>query len=222
MSIEIKRSADGSHTLYNSLLNEHYHSMHGAIQESEHVFIGAGLRACHKKDLHVLEIGFGTGLNALLTFFNAYDTGKTIYYEACEPYPLPQAVWQQLNYPEILEYAGATDVFEAMHQADWDTDVKISERFVLCKRSVRAEDAIFRQNLSDLIFFDSFCPAVQPELWTKDIFLKLFKATAGNGILVTYSAKGQVRRNLAEAGYMVERLPGPPGKREMLRGRKLL
>lgn len=222
MSIEIKESADGSPTLYDSLLNEHYHSMHGAIQESEYVFIGAGLRACHQKDLHVLEIGFGTGLNALLTFFNAYDTGKTIYYEACEPYPLPQAFLQQLNYPELLEYARATDVFRAMHEAEWEKDVKISDRFVLCKKKVKAEHSELRHNFFDLIYFDAFCPAVQPELWTKEIFVKIFDATAGNGILVTYSATGQVRRNLAEAGYKVERLPGPPGKREMLRGRKLL
>lgn len=217
---ELKLTGDGSHTLYIPEFNEHYHSTHGAIQESLHVFINAGLKACQKKQLNILEIGFGTGLNALLTIQEAKASDLEISYVCFEPYPLPDAVWQQLNYPDLCDLDTENDIYAAMHKAPWNKVEMLNKRFKILKKAERIEHALLPATFFDLIYFDAFAPAVQAELWTFDIFNKLFSATQNDGILVTYSAMGEVRRNLMKSGFKVERLPGPPGKREMLRARK--
>ncbi len=220
MKTDLVVSADGSHTLFVPGLNEHYHSVHGAVQESMHVFINAGLRVCERSQINILEIGFGTGLNALLTFLETESTGKTVNYFSFEPFPLLPEVWKKLNYPGILSKPGLAEVFTKMHQSPWGREVALSERFNLLKYNERVEEAFLSSNFFHLVFFDAFAPAVQPELWAYAVFKKLFDACAKDAILVTYSATGQVRRNLESAGFEVERIPGPPGKREMLRARK--
>jgi tRNA U34 5-methylaminomethyl-2-thiouridine-forming methyltransferase MnmC len=213
-------SEDGSHTLYVPELNEHYHSVHGAIQESLHVFINAGLRACSQKKLNILEIGFGTGLNAFLTFIEADKQNFELNYITYEPFALQTETWQQLNYPQLFNNPRDSEIFTLLHEAVWGIPVALGDNFVLHKRDEKIEDAILPEHFFNLIYFDAFAPAVQPELWTYQIFKKIFEATASDGILVTYSAMGEVRRNLIKAGFIVERIPGPPGKREMLRAIK--
>jgi tRNA U34 5-methylaminomethyl-2-thiouridine-forming methyltransferase MnmC len=222
MQTDLVISADGSHTLFVPGLNEHYHSVHGAVQESVHVFINAGLKACEPQQINILEIGFGTGLNALLTFLETESNGKTVNYFSYEPFPLAPEVWKKLNYPEIFKHAQAAEAFEEMHTAAWGRGEAVAGNFVLCKNLEKIEDAELKSNHFHLVYFDAFAPAVQPELWTNAVFNKIFEACTKDAILVTYSATGQVRRNLESTGFEVERIPGPPGKREMLRAKKML
>jgi tRNA U34 5-methylaminomethyl-2-thiouridine-forming methyltransferase MnmC len=211
---------DGSHTIYLEELNEHYHSVHGALQESRHVFINAGLKACSSQQLNILEIGFGTGLNALLTFFES-EAGKfQIHYTACEPFPLAEQLWKQLNYANLFSEENAGLFLKKMHTTDFDHEVQISRNFRFLKIAEKIENVKLPADHFHLVYFDAFAPAVQPELWTYQVFKKLFDATAIDGVLVTYSAMGEVRRSMIKAGFEVERLPGPPGKREMLRAVK--
>lgn len=215
-------SEDGSHTLFVPELNEHYHSVYGAMQESTHVFINAGLKACTCQQLNILEVGFGTGLNALLTFFEAAKQKLNIFYSTYEPYPLDENTWMQLNYSQFLgqDQVYTKKVLKLMHSGAWNIKLEIGKAFTLQKFGEKIEVANLPGDFFNLIFFDAFSPTVQPELWTYELFSKLFEATRENGILVTYSAKGEVRRRLNKAGYQTERLPGPPGKLEMLRARK--
>jgi tRNA U34 5-methylaminomethyl-2-thiouridine-forming methyltransferase MnmC len=217
---EIILSEDGSHTLFVPELCEHYHSVHGAMQESRHVFINAGLKACKQEQLNVLEIGFGTGLNALLTFYEAEMSGLEINYMAYEPFPLGSEIWQELNHWQFIDHAKARKTFDLMHASEWGRGVALSEKYMLQKIALNIEQAILPENYFNLVYFDAFAPAIQPELWTLQIFSKIYQGVAADGILVTYSAMGEVRRNLKQAGFIVERLPGPPGKREMLRAWK--
>ena len=222
MAAEIITTKDGSHTLYVPDLHEYYHSVYGAIQESQHVYIKAGLEAVKQEQINILEVGFGTGLNALLTFFHARLAGTVIHYHAYEPFPLPAEIWQKLNYDTLTKGLQDTTLFHRIHQSPCKTTVSLSSGFNFIKLYEKIEHAELPGNFFDLIYFDAFAPAVQPELWTIHVFKKLFEATAVNGILVTYSAMGEVRRNLKKAGYAVERLAGPPGKREMLRAQKVI
>jgi tRNA U34 5-methylaminomethyl-2-thiouridine-forming methyltransferase MnmC len=217
---EIILSEDGSHTLFVPELREYYHSVHGAVQESRHVFINAGLKACKQEQLNVLEIGFGTGLNAFLSFYEAEMLGLEINYMAYEPFPLGSEIWKELNHWQFIDHAKARDTFNLIHASEWGGGVALSERFTLKKIIEEIEKAILPENYFNLVYFDAFAPAIQPELWTLQIFSKIYRAVAADGILVTYSAMGEVRRNLIKAGFSVERLPGPPGKREMLRAWK--
>lgn len=220
MKIEPRLTLDGSLTLYHTTLDEHYHSTFGAIQESEHVFIHSGLRACEKKCLHVLEVGFGTGLNCFLTVLECALTAKQICYTAIEKYPLPPAIWQQLNYGINLQQEQQL-LFERLHQSAWNRAEVISANLELMKmeRDLLEVDFSALKGV-DLVYFDAFSPDKQPELWERQVFDAIFGVMNEGGILVTYCAKGVVRRTLQAAGFRVERIPGPPGKREMIRAEK--
>jgi len=224
MNRKIITTADGSNSIYAADWDEHYHSVHGAVQESEHIFIKSGLGADSLKSLDkisVLEIGFGTGLNALLTCFSAKKTQIQIQYTAIEPYPLNNNELQQLNYGKILPYAQANEVFSLIHTAEWEKWVQIADCFSLCKHKISALEINFPQNSFNLVYFDAFSPDVQPELWSNVLFEKIYNSMIQNGIFVTYSVKGIVKRALKQAGFCVKKLPGPAGKREILCGKKL-
>lgn len=211
-------TADGSHTLYVPELDEHYHSTNGAVQESTHVFIEAGLKRIEKNDIKILEIGFGTGLNTLLTLKNKGD--KQIDYHTFELYPLPYSIVDKLNYAICIDES-LLGIFNQMHQQEWNTTAELSKDFLLTK--IEADFSLLGYSHTcqyDLVYFDAFAPNKQEEMWTEAIFNHLYSITASNGVLVTYCAKGSVRRMLQNSGYFVERLPGPPGKREMLRATK--
>jgi tRNA U34 5-methylaminomethyl-2-thiouridine-forming methyltransferase MnmC len=219
---ELKVTGDGSHTLYIPSLNEHYHSVFGAIQESKHIFIYAGLKAL-PSDLpviEILEIGFGTGLNALLTFLEARDSDLTVRYSSVEKWPLTLGMSSLLNFPDQIDTPASKDVFGQLHAATWDEWVEISDYFSLRKILADLIDYQPGKDAFNLIYFDAFGPDVQAEMWTEDVFAKMFSALKPGGILVTYSTKGTVKRNLKGAGFTIEKLPGPPGKREILRAVK--
>ncbi|NLZ94576.1 MAG: tRNA (5-methylaminomethyl-2-thiouridine)(34)-methyltransferase MnmD [Bacteroidales bacterium] len=214
---------DGSHSLFVPHLNEHYHSTHGAIQESRHVFINMGLNACKLQQVNVLEIGFGTGLNAFSTQLESKETGKQIHYTSLELYPLDIKSAKQLNYAQQLTDEDEASHFLALHEAPWGETVEITPTFTLHKieADFSKPDNININTRFDVIYFDAFAPEKQPEMWTQQIFNKLFSLCNKNGTLTTYCAKGIVRRMFESAGFIVERLPGPPGKREILRCRKM-
>lgn len=222
MSEKIITTEDGSHTLYREDLEEHYHSTHGAIQESQHVFIEAGLRkAIHRNDpVKVLEIGFGTGLNALLTLKEALGLKKKIQYVTLEPLPVSEEAYQQLNYGSLLDLEDASTYLKKMHESAWNFPFYFTDYFILNKIQSKLEDAEFQDEVFDVVFFDAFAPSKQPEVWTLGNFSKIFKALKPGGILTTYSSQGQVKRTLKEAGFEFEKIPGPKGKREMLRATK--
>jgi tRNA U34 5-methylaminomethyl-2-thiouridine-forming methyltransferase MnmC len=204
MKRELRLTADGSHTIAIPDMNVTYHSTHGAIQESMHVFIQAGLQALQLPAVRIFEMGFGTGLNALLTMQYAITP---VYYYSVEQFPLTAEEVAGLSYGN------------ALHAYPWNEDVKISEQFTLHKAHASLLDVNPAQTF-DLIYYDAFAPGAQPHLWTKAIFEKLFGLLVPGGILVTYCSKGDVRRAMLAAGFQVEKLAGPPGKREMLRAQR--
>ncbi|MDB4286355.1 tRNA (5-methylaminomethyl-2-thiouridine)(34)-methyltransferase MnmD [bacterium] len=208
-------TADGSSTLYSPAFGECYHSRHGAVQESMHVFIGMGLTKMVKDTVSIFEMGFGTGLNTLLTLLNKGD--RKISYTGIEAFPLPPQITEDLNYTQEIRGDRVGEIFQKIHHADWEQQVEIEEGFNLKKIHGVLED--FNPNdRFDLIYFDAFAPDAQPELWTQEIFEKLYDLSNPGAVFVTYCAKGVVRRGLMAAGFEMERIPGPPGKREMLRG----
>lgn len=215
-------TADGSHSLLLPAFNEQFHSRHGAVQESLHVFIRAGWDMIQQNLNHIaiLEVGFGTGLNTWLTL--QANSNKNVLYTAIEAYPITIKEADQLNYTKQSDTQGKHDEFMALHLANWNELTNLTSNFKLLKLQVQLEEYATEPNQFDLIYFDAFAPKVQPGLWTVDCFQKLYAYTKPGGILVTYCAKGEVRRNLQAVGYTVERLPGPPGKREMLRARKVI
>jgi len=222
---KIVTTGDGSTTIQITDWNEQYHSMHGAVQEARHVFLKMGLdfwmnENPDQKTLHILEIGFGTGLNALLTLMHAEKSSVNLLYEGVEAYPVSSEELAQLNYLEAADAQAFEAVFEKMHQTPWEQTEIITEAFQLKKRKQTFE-TLEDQNQHDLIYFDAFGARVQPELWEEPIFQKMFNALKPGGVLVTYAAKGSVRRAMQAVGFKVERLPGPPGKREMLRAVKI-
>ena len=216
--MEIEITNDGSHTLFVPALNEHYHSTNGAIQEARHVFIDAGLAQINKKEINILEIGFGTGLNAFLTILEARRKKHTIKYTATELYPLPTAVTKQLNFPKLIDLDSAA-LFDQLHHSSWEKREKITPDFSILKLKIDITTEKIESDIEsyDLIYFDAFGPDKQPEMWKESVFRNLYAQCANNGILVTYSAKGSVRRLLQTIGFHVERISGPPGKREMIR-----
>ena len=223
MKRKIIKTGDGSVTIHLPDWNEQYHSKHGAIQEARHVFLKMGLEKLlevQHQQIAILEIGFGTGLNALLTALEAENRNLKIDYTGVEAYPVEAEEIQQLNYPEETGEPGAADIFQRMHNSAWETAEMISPFFDLTKQQKRFTE-ITDSELYDLIYFDAFGARVQPELWTEELFGIMYKALKKNGILVTYAAKGSVRRAMIACGFLVEKLPGPPGKREMLRAVKL-
>lgn len=217
----LRHTSDGSHTLFSAQVGECYHSVHGAIQESQHVFIEAGLRFClaglHPSPLTILEIGFGTGLNAFLTWHAASD--YPIAYHTVEAFPLSWDTTCALNYPSQIGVS--SDVFETMHTCAWDSDVWVSSTFLLHKYHGAFPRLDRDLPLADLIYFDAFSPTAQPDLWTVSVFEALYARLHSQGVLVTYCAKGDVKRALREVGFRVQRLPGPPGKHHMVRAVKL-
>jgi len=219
---EIITTADGSTTIHLPEWNESYHSKHGAIQEAYHVFIDHGLGFLCKKgydEIAVLEIGFGTGLNAFITLLEAERLNVEIDYYGVEAYPVLPEELAQLNYHKQLNVERKHHLFEEMHKVPWEERKVLTPNFSLIKKHLFFQD-INDQNTYDLIYFDAFGARVQSELWTETIFKSMFGALRENGILVTYSAKGSVRRAMQAVGFKVEKLPGPPGKREMLRACK--
>lgn len=222
---EIIKTSDGSTTIHFPELNEHYHSKHGAINEAKHVFIKSGLdhllasRAF--SELKILEIGFGTGLNAFITCLEALKTQQKIQYTGVEAYPVLEEEIKLLNYVNELNAEDHQTIFDNLHQSSWGKINPISDSFFLMKRQQLFED-IEDQDAFDLIYFDAFGARIQPDLWNVTIFRKMYNALLPDGVLVTYAAKGSVRRAMQEVGFTVERLPGPPGKREMLRASKIL
>ena len=221
MKHKVIKTKDGSSTLYVEELDEHYHSIHGAVNEALHVFIENGLNkiAEKKQDIAIFEIGFGTGLNALVTQDFALKHNLNIQYSAIEKYPISSDVCAHLNYVEFIENKALNIFFTDLHTSAWQKPIDITPQFTLEKIKDDIKTYKFTSTF-DLIYFDAFGPRAQQEMWDKAIFQKLYDALNPNGIFVTYCAKGQVRRDLASVGFDVERLPGPPGKREMLRGIK--
>lgn len=227
MEKKIIITEDGSHSIYIPELNENYHSTHGAIQESLHVFIEAGLKKALAENLssvfNILEVGMGTGLNLLLSFIETKEITVAINYTSIEAYPLDKDFIQQLNYADILSSSlkfPVQGVFEKIHDCDWEKELELSDNFTLKKIKNKLQDVDLKNNTFDLIYYDAFGPPTQPEMWTDEIFTGLFSVLKNNGALVTYCAKGEVKRSLKRAGFNVESLPGPPGKREMVRAVK--
>jgi len=221
-------TGDGSHTISMPELNVTYHSIHGAIQESKHVFIEAGLKSltlAEAAKLNIFEVGFGTGLNALLTIIEAEKLQKQIHYETVEPFPVGSSETRSLNYCKQLDREDLQPIFEQLHSCEWEKKTNITANFHFKKSGSNllnfetSETCLSGKQAFKLIYFDAFAPNAQPELWTKEIFEKMFAMLEPGGILVTYCSKGNVRRAMQAAGFIVEKLPGPRGKREMVRGR---
>ena len=217
-NIILKTSQDGTNTLFNISIGEHYHSVFGAYTESQHVFITNGLNYSIKNSIKILEIGFGTGLNAFLSMIEGYKNKRNIFYESIELYPLMPDITDILNYPDLIAPSFSSQ-FLKMHKCEWNKQITITEGFILKKISGDALKVNFGNGF-DVVFFDAFSPEKQPELWDKRMFEKIYKVMNESGVLITYCAKGLVKRVLKLAGFKVERIPGPPGKRHMLRGIK--
>ena len=215
-------SQDGSSSVLSDRYGVSYHSKYGALQESRHVFIEAGLyyKAIVKKELNVLEVGFGTGLNALLTCLEAEKHQLRIDYTAIELFPLPMQIISQLNFTEALQLHENDTCFEKIHTVPWEQRHEITSLFSLEKIEVSIESAGMDGGMYDLIYYDAFAPNVQPELWEEPIVKKMFDVLVPGGIFVTYCAKGDFKRALKSVGFKVETLKGPPGKREMTRAIK--
>lgn len=220
MEREIIVTKDGSHSISIPAMNATYHSIYGAIQESKHVFIKAGLHASvrfHRPViLNILEVGFGTGLNALLTLIESINKEFPVHYSALELYPLKKHEYNSLNYCEILNRSELKPLFNQLHECDWEREIILSPHFTLLKTNQSLLNFTTDKRY-DLVYFDAFAPAAQPELWTKQVFEKLYTMMSSDGILVTYCSKGDVRRAMQSAGFTIEKIPGPPGKREMIR-----
>lgn len=215
---------DGSHTLFIPELNETYHSIHGAIQESNHVYIRSGLEYYFNKEktneVKIFEVGFGTGLNALLSAIYAEKHRFNINYESIEAYPLTSLEVEKLNYPHQVEHIDAVEIFNKIHNADWNSIVSISSYFKLNKIKNLLQNHHFNQEF-DLCFFDAFAPSKQPEMWEREILEPIYNGLITGGVFVTYCAKGQLKRDLKDIGFEIDVLPGPPGKLQMLRGTKI-
>lgn len=219
--MELIITQDGSHSVFSSQYGVTYHSKYGAVTESAHVFINAGLRykAAVQREIAILEVGFGTGLNAFMTWMEAERRNLSVRYTALEAYPVTAAEAAQFNFPEQLGVPERNADFLSLHQCAWDTQTEFSEQFVFEKKHLRLED-FSAASAFDVVYFDAFAPQAQPELWTEAIFAALYAALRPEGVLVTYCAQGHFKRTLKKVGFVVERLQGPPGKREMTRATK--
>lgn len=218
LSINIIETKDGSHTLYSPQFDEIYHSRNGALTESEHIFIRNGLDACPGTVINVFEVGFGTGLNALLSWIYAESKEIQINYHSVELYPVAQDLVAQINYPDII---GHRDKFQRLHDTKWNEMTELSPHFSLHKINGSLIDLQFPSSSINVVFFDAFSPEKQPELWTVDVFAKMYDMLAPGGFLVTYCSKSYVRRNMQQVGLEITKLPGPHGKRDMVRAMKV-
>lgn len=219
MKREIIKTSDGSTTIHLQEWDECYHSKHGAIQEAKHVFIKNGLNLFEGNPVSILEIGFGTGLNAFITFLESNIKNQEINYTGVEAYPVEADEVLEMNYVQELDAAIYKDVFQKMHESEWNQKIQISPNYSLIKRK-QFFNEIDDYETFDLIYFDAFGYRVQPELWSIEIFQKMYNSLKQNGVLVTYAARGIVKRNMISVGFTVEKLAGPPGKREMFRALK--
>ena len=218
---QIVKTRDGSNTIFIPEFDETYHSTHGAIQESLHVFVSSGLKfKTELNDINVLEVGFGTGLNALLTFIHSEETNKNIKYTSLEAFPLKWNLVSKLNYINIIFNGKYFAKYKKMHTCCWESFYVLSPNFMLRKHNMKLQNVLF-ENEFDIIYFDAFAPRVQPELWTERVFTSMYMALKPGGVLVTYCAKGSVKRTLIRVGFDLQSIPGPPGKREMSRPIKL-
>jgi tRNA U34 5-methylaminomethyl-2-thiouridine-forming methyltransferase MnmC len=215
---EIVITQDGSHSIYIHELNEHYHSVNGAITESQHVFIEAGLKQFNNRHIRILEMGFGTGLNALLTLAEAKESNISIHYTGIEKYPLERSIIDSLNYESMIDPT-CKGMFKLIHDSPWHQEVRIKPGFILEKIECDVHE-MEQVDEFDLVYFDAFAPDKQPELWTENLFIRIYLSMRSQSILTTYSSKGAVRRNLRTAGFQVEKIPGPPGKHEITRAYK--
>ena len=226
MDIEIIETEDGSHTLFSKKFNEIYHSRRGAIEESIHVFIEAGLQhlLARQSSINVLEVGLGTGLNALLTALEVQKSeGVQIKYFGVEPLPVPLEIAHQLNYEQLIQKEGVTTLYQAIHESPWNNWQSIHENFQLYKAYSTIQDAFVQTSTEDLpkfdlVYFDAFAPSKHPEIWNLEVLQKVRQQLKSGATLVTYCAKGQFKRDLKAAGFSLESLPGPHFKREMTRG----
>lgn len=221
---KIQITEDGSHTLFSEIAGQTYHSSHGAIQESRHIFISQ--LSTLNPQLSILEIGFGTGLNAVLVAEWACENGVRVEYTTIELYPLEEDVYSELNYGQLL---GCEELFLQLHETEWDAGLqRVNENFAIrkCKSDIveelsNEECGMRNEELYDVVFFDAFSPDAQPELWTEEVFRNVYKLMKEGGVMTTYCAKGDVRRAMLKAGFKVEKLQGPPGKRHILRATKI-
>lgn len=221
MERQVITTGDGSKTIYLPEINEYYHSSHGALQEAHHVFLKHGLYTQTGDYLTILEMGFGTGLNALLTFFATEKRNQYIHYIGIEAFPPAPDELKALNYAELSGQGSlAQDIFDRMHAAAWGIPAGIEEHFVLEKKQQDFKQLLLEPESVDVVFYDAFGPRVEPDLWTPECFKIAFDALVKGGVFVTYCAKGQVKRDLKSVGFEVETLSGPPGKREMTRAWK--
>ncbi|MBR4922039.1 MAG: tRNA (5-methylaminomethyl-2-thiouridine)(34)-methyltransferase MnmD [Bacteroidaceae bacterium] len=217
--MKLEQTADGSYTLYVPELDEHYHSIKGALTESQHIFIDMGLKHSSVNSPKILEIGLGTGLNCILTLLEAEESQRHIHYTGIERYPLNEEIIRKLDYPSMIGNKHE-EKYLAIHQTPWEEDIHLSPWFTLHKIEGDFTHYTF-ENKYDIIYFDAFAPEKQPEMWEQSLFDNLYNVLNEGGILTTYCAKGIVRRMLQTAGFKVERLPGPlGGKREILRATK--
>ena len=223
-NVEIIQTRDGSSSLYLPDMDETYHSTHGAVTEALYVFLDKGLK-CYRQ-LHpdhnvikILEVGFGTGLNAWLTAIAALEDEVSIQYTTLEKFPIDRATIDQLNYTQDRSVRDS-GLFGAIHEADWNGQVDIHERFSVQKIYVDVFDFVSQQESFNIIFFDAFAPSKQPEMWSPEVLTKMYQCLTNGGVLTTYCAQGQFKRDLKAVGFDTESLPGPPGKKEMTRGIK--
>jgi tRNA U34 5-methylaminomethyl-2-thiouridine-forming methyltransferase MnmC len=219
MEQHIITTSDGSKTIYLPHLDETYHSSHGAVQEAQHVFIKYGLQAVEQNEYAVFEMGFGTGLNALLTFIEAETTGKIIHYAGIEAYPVDVDIAMQMDYYTLVGNEHQPK-FEELHTVEWNKNHRLAPNFSFEKIHAKIEEHVPKNEQFDVVFYDAFGPRAQEDMWTPAILQKMYDLLKPDGFLVTYCAKGQVKRDLKALGFEIEPLPGPPGKREMTRAWK--
>ncbi len=222
--IQLITTSDGSHSLLNTTLNETYHSVHGAIQETAYVFINNGLdyfiQLHMPQQISILEIGFGTGLNALMTLQSSFQTNISFHYTTLEAYPITSETVQLLNYAKVLNFNNASYYFAKLHEGLWEQEQTIEKNFFIKKLQSKIQDVICSPSSFDLIYFDAFAPSKQPDMWEMKVLQKIEAAMKPGAVFVTYCAKGQLKRDLKSLGLTVETLPGPPGKKEMVRATK--
>jgi tRNA U34 5-methylaminomethyl-2-thiouridine-forming methyltransferase MnmC len=216
---QLVTTSDGSHTIYVPELDEHYHSVHGAVQESEYIYLRNGFDLCKADPVRIFEVGFGTGLNALLTAVRCINGGREVFYTSIEKFPIDYDTTRLLNHYQFAGKEGK-EIFDKIHSANWGVMSSICRNFNLLK--IRSD--LTTENLKgiyNLVYFDAFGPEKQPEMWTRAIFTKISEITCSNGIFVTYSSKGEVKRNLKICGFAVTLVPGPPGKRHIIQAIKI-
>lgn len=222
MALKIINTSDGSHSIYNDVIHETYHSVHGSINESNHVYINSGLKYFlgqeKKKKVSVLEIGFGTGLNFLLLNNYIQKTEYKVYYHTIEPFPLPEEILKKLNHVTLLGKK-TKNIFKTIHQSD-EKDIRIGENIIFKKSKVSLEEVCLEKKSFDIIFFDAFAPSKQPDIWSIQNLSKVYEAMKKNGVLVTYCSSSKFKRSLTDIGFDIEILSGPVGKKEMVRATK--